>query len=98
MPDEVDTATGSALSAAEGKTSRQRFLRQLGLTFAVAVGFGAFASRAFASVGQCCEDCLRCSGCSMSNCYCYCDCSGIGDSYCWTAQPHCQAGCQTCPC
>lgn len=84
----------------EKTTSRGRFLKRLGLTLAAAVGVaGALASSALATPGQCCKDCGQCGSCGSGKCYCFCDCSGIGQSYCWTASQGClSSGCVSCPC
>jgi hypothetical protein len=83
----------------EVRTSRTRFLKQLGVTLAAAVGAGVFAGRARATPGQCCYNC-GCGGCGGSNCYCHCDCTGIGDSYCLTSNAGCLASghCISCGC
>lgn len=84
----------------ENGTSRRRFLKQLGVTLAVALGAGALAESAFAA-GQCCRNCNACGGCGGTSCYCYCDCSGIGESYCFVADAGCVAqgsGCIRCGC
>lgn len=83
---------------AETRTSRPRFLRQVAVTLAAAVGAGALAARAYALPGQCCKDCGRCGACG-GGCYCHCDCTGIGESYCWTINTACLSeGCRPCPC
>jgi hypothetical protein len=52
-----------------------------------------------ATVGQCCKSCTACGECTASRCYCYCDCSGIGSSYCIKNQSGClQSGCISCVC
>jgi hypothetical protein len=84
------------------RTSRSRFLRQLGVTLAAAVGAGALAARAKAFPGDCCYDC-GCGGCTPpqggSGCYCWCDCSGIGQSYCLQHSSGCVSqGCTICAC
>jgi hypothetical protein len=85
----------------EKRTGRMRFLKQLGVTLAAAVGAGAFASAARATAGLCCRDCSRCPSCGTGQCYCYCDCTGIGESYCLTTPSGCFAlghSCVTCGC
>jgi hypothetical protein len=79
------------------RTSRSRFLRQLGVTLAAAVGAGALAARANAFPGDCCINC-GCGSCD-GGCYCFCDCSGIGQSYCLQHSSGCVSqGCTICPC
>lgn len=87
----------------EEKTSRKRFLRQVGMTLLAAIGAGALAEAAFANPGQCCYDCGGCGGCSTpdapNGCYCRCDCTGISQSYCWNYYTGClSGGCVSCPC
>lgn len=88
--------------AAESRTSRPVFLKRLGATLAAAVGVAAvLASSARAAPGQCCYDC-SCGNCTFGSppqngCRCFCDCSGIGKSYCWDAQCS-TGGCVSCPC
>jgi hypothetical protein len=96
--DEIEIADGDGVDETQPapRSTRRRFMKQMGVTLAAAAGFGAFASRAFATFGQCCENCLQCAGCSSSHCFCLCDCGADG-SYCATALA-CQAGCQMCPC
>lgn len=88
------------------RTNRGTFLKRLGLTLAAGIGVaGVLATSAFADPGQCCarlndpncEDCGS-SGCGSGQCICRCDCTGIGDSYCFTG--HCQQPgyCESCPC
>lgn len=81
------------------KTSRPRFLRQLGVTLAAALGVGVFAKQAFAST-LCCWD----SGCATCNVnattpghHCSCDCfpGCWNDSPCISDESH---GCISCPC
>jgi hypothetical protein len=80
--------------AAESRSSRVKFLRRLGVTLAAGVGAATFASVAHAA-GRCCHDC-SCGTC-QGGCRCFCNCGGIGDSYCWTSV--CLAsGCVGCPC
>jgi hypothetical protein len=81
-------------------TSRGKFLKRLGVTLAAAIGVaGALASSALATPGQCCKDCGQCGSCGSGKCYCFCDCSGISQSYCWTASQGClSSGCVSCPC
>jgi hypothetical protein len=82
----------------ETRTSRPRFLKQVAMTLAAAVGAGALAARAQANPGQCCYNCTDCGSCS-GGCFCFCDCTGIGQSYCWTAGQACiEGGCRSCPC
>jgi len=79
--------------------SRRRFLRQLGVTLAAAIGVGALASSASALLSQCCKDCNQCGQCDTGKCFCFCDCTGVSDSYCWTAAQGClSGGCVQCPC
>lgn len=85
------------------RINRGRFLRQVGVTLAAAMGAGALASHAFAAPGQCCEEpgcgeCDRCGGTETNPaCICYCDCTGISESYCWP--DHCVDNtCIPCPC
>lgn len=87
----------------ESTSTRGSFLKRLGVTMAAAVGVaGVFASRAFADPNRCCKDCAQCgSNCDPNDsnkCYCHCDCSGIGASYCWTQPQGCTSGCVNCPC
>jgi peroxiredoxin len=86
--------------AAEPHSSRGQFLKRLGITLAAGVGVAAaLASSARAGSGQCCIDCGTCGSCGGTNCFCFCDCSGIGKSYCWTASQGClSSGCVGCPC
>lgn len=88
------------MEESEDRIGRARFLKRVGATLAAAVGAGALASRARATAGQCCRNC-NCPSCGPTRCYCFCDCSGIGESYCWTAGQACldaAQGCITCPC
>lgn len=75
----------------ENRTSRSRFLKQIAATLAAAVGVGALSSRAYALPGQCCfpapEHYAECVECGTNKRQCRCDCSGIGEDYCWTAFP-----------
>jgi hypothetical protein len=85
----------------EKKSSRSRFLRQLGVTLAAAVGAGALAARANAYPGECCRDCNQCNTCGDGGCYCWCDCTGISQSYCMTFSDGCRGShqaCTICPC
>jgi len=90
------------MEAEERRTTRPRFLRQVAVTLAAAVGAGALASRAWATPGQCCfnQDCSHCGGTGTR--WCYCDCTGISGSYCWTNGTNaCLAStdsCVPCPC
>lgn len=88
----------------ESRSSRGSFLKRLGTTLAAAVGVAAvLATSARAAAGQCCVSdyptCSQCSSCgsgSTAGCICFCDCTGIGKSYCWNV---CRRnGCQSCPC
>lgn len=100
MSEDLERLAGSEVERPEpdGKVTRPRFLKQLGVTLAAAVGLASFASRAFGGTGNCCENCFQCSACSVSTCVCYCDCSQVGGkNYCFTGSP-CQSGCQPCPC
>lgn len=95
---ESDTA-----EAGEARSSRSRFLKQVGVTLAAAVGFGALAARASASPFMCCPNagCGSCESGNMSGSYCFCDCTGTGtNSYCWQIQQGCVTGtgCIACPC
>jgi hypothetical protein len=79
----------------EKRTSRRRFLKQLAATAAFAVGAGAFASSASAQF-HCCRNCAQCGSCGQPGedaCYVWCDCSGVGESYCL---PECRAPGQGC--
>ncbi|MGE5105758.1 MAG: hypothetical protein ACM3NZ_13490 [Betaproteobacteria bacterium] len=84
----------------EARTTRPRFLRQLGVTLATAVGAGILARTAFAAEGQCCRDCDNCGHCGGDSCWCTCQCSS--GNYCFTGVgAACIApngGCITCPC
>ncbi len=87
------------------RTNRVRFLKQLGVTLAAALGAGAFASAARANAGQCCRNCPQCGPCVKSGwtspCYCFCDCTGIGSSYCLFSGTGCRGfgeGCIACGC
>lgn len=85
------------------KTGRRRFLKQVVVTLATAVGAGAFAKAAFAIPGQCCRNCDTCGFCGGNNCWCYCDCSGTGSpSYCFTGVGSAcmspTSSCILCPC
>lgn len=86
--DEVST------EAAQKPTTRRRFIRQLGMTLAAAVGAGVLAKSAFAVEGDCCRDC-GCGSCA-GGCYCRCDC-GAGGTYCYTVIAGCiQSGDSAC--
>lgn len=94
-----NTEEANVTEAGEPKTSRIRFLKQLGMTLAVGVGAAAaFARPAFAA-GNCCRDC-SCGSCGGGNCYCFCDCSAVQtQSYCYTQPAGClSTGCVQCPC
>lgn len=88
----------------EAKTTRGRFLKRLGVTLAAGIGVaGILASTASASAGHCCRNCSQCGSCGdkMNGCYCLCDCTGIGSSYCIQTSSWCQAPgdpCPMCPC
>jgi hypothetical protein len=77
------------------------FMGQLGLTLGLAVGLAGFGpDPLIASSGQCCKACGQCGSCPGSQrCYCFCDCSGVGVSYCWKTTSGCLvSGCVSCPC
>jgi hypothetical protein len=81
----------------EKRSSRSRFLRQLGVTMAAAVGAGALAARASAFPGDCCYDC-SCGTCN-GGCWCRCDCGTF--TYCMTHSDGCrttQHACTICAC
>lgn len=83
------------------RTSRHRFLRQLGMTAAAAIGAGAFARSIFAASGNCCPNssCGTCQANGKSGMFCYCDCSRVGSqSYCTSDCITSGGGCQSCPC
>ena len=89
----------------EKTTSRPRFLRQVAVTLAAAVGAGTFASRAWSAPGDCCYNNCQCGSqlpsgtCPQGQCFCFCDCTGISSSYCWDTLGACRSsGCQPCPC
>lgn len=88
----------------EKRTSRGRFLRQVGVTLAAAVGAGKLASAAFALGGNCCSssgDPHNCGSCGTGRQYCFCDCTAAGTpSYCYQAASGCLAvgHCTPCPC
>jgi hypothetical protein len=93
---EEHVSSDSELEEIAPKSSRKRFLRQLGMTLAAAIGAGTFAKSAFA-FNNCCKNCASCGTCS-GGCWCFCDCSGAGtQSYCSTVSCL-SAGCVTCPC
>jgi hypothetical protein len=81
------------------RTSRSRFLRQLGTTLVAAVGAGVFAKAAFATVDCCwdpnCNSCTTSSGTPGHNCSC--DCAGgcVNGYRCF---PDSIGGCTACPC
>lgn len=85
------------MEGTENRRSRKRFLKQLGVALAAAIGFGALASSAYAA-GNCCYD-PSCGDCTGGK-YCFCDCSAAGEpSYCFTQPPGCvTTGCVQCPC
>lgn len=86
----------------EKKTTRKRFLKQLGVTLAVGVGAGAFASTALADhqAGHCCPSgsgpCTHPgdpTSCPQGQNLFHCNCSGIGQDYCLcTTQTQCYNG------
>jgi hypothetical protein len=82
-------------------TSRVRFLRQVGVTLAAAVGAGALASAAKAS-GNCCAtsgDPHGCGSCGTGKQFCWCNCSAAGtNSYCWPGGCVTIGNCIACPC
>lgn len=94
------------MEESEGRISRTRFLRQLGITLAAAVGAVTFARSAYAVDGNCCRNCSQCGTCLKNNqpgCYCYCDCSGSGtgtENYCYQTEAGCRLSqdCIPCPC
>ncbi len=87
------------------RSSRGKFLKRLGLTLAAGIGVaGVLASSAFATPGRCCvvsgdTNCTQtgCGSCS-GGCICKCDCTGIGESYCWTGHCLSPGQCVNCPC
>jgi hypothetical protein len=100
MDEATDLGGATHEDTAEVRSTRSRFIRQVGMTLAAAVGFGALAARASASPFRCCPD-SSCGSCSGGT-YCLCDCSGTGtQSYCWQIQQGCipsGGGCIACPC
>lgn len=78
------------------RTSRTRFLKQLGATLAAGVGVLAFASNTGAQVLNCCPD-TSCGPCGGNLQPKRCDCSIIGEgSYC--ACMNCGQNCCNGPC
>lgn len=77
----------------EPKRTRKWLLRQLGVTVAAAVGVGALAKAAFATV-DCCVD-ARCGSCTTIHgepgIYCSCDAAGGCTQICLSS------GCTGCP-
>jgi hypothetical protein len=84
----------------EHPTNRRRFLKQVALTLAAAVGMGALARPASALPGQCCRDCDGCGSCvkdQTPGCYCKCDCSGTGtEDYCIYTEQGCRTQWESC--
>lgn len=103
MTDEMERIDQTEHDASEARSSRGTFLKRLGTTLAAAVGVAAaFAASARAAAGVCCvgdyPTCSQCGSCNRGEgCFCFCDCTGIGKSYCWTHVCR-QNGCQSCPC
>lgn len=66
----------------ESRYGRGRFLRQIGLTLAAAVGAGALASNAYATLNCCpARPENNCPTCPQGNKF-YCVCTGISENYC----------------
>lgn len=62
-----------------------RFIRQIGLTIAAAVGAGALAPNAYATLNCCRQDCgANCSGGQVQY---FCVCTGISQDYCGCFNP-----------
>jgi hypothetical protein len=82
----------------ENRTSRGRFLKQLGLTLGAAVGVGALAAPAFANPGTCCYD-TTCGSCGSEGWF-WCRCQCFDYNYCWTSEHACRGSfqCFSCPC
>lgn len=80
----------SEMKGNETKYGRAGFLRQLGVTLAVAVGAAALSSAAKAShvAGHACPG----GGCNPGQCLC--NCTGISENYC---VDNCTE-CRSCPC
>jgi len=96
----IEDIDDKPVGTSEGRSTRGRFLKRVGMTLAAAVGVAAaYAAPAYAA-GNCCKDCGRCGTCASGKCFCWCDCSAVGgQSYCWTAQSGClSSGCVPCPC
>jgi hypothetical protein len=83
------------MEGSEKRTSRTRFLRHLVTTFAAGAGVLALTSHASAQVLNCCPD-SRCGPCGTNLQPKFCDCSGIGESYC--ACMNCGQNCCNGPC
>lgn len=88
------------------KTTRPRFLKQLGTTLAVGIGAGALASvaRADHTAGHCCPATnpqTQCTGngdpqsCPPGQTLFHCNCSGISRNYCVCKS---QTSCYNGPC
>jgi hypothetical protein len=80
------------------RSSRKRFLRQIGVTMLAAVGAGALARSAFAT-NNCCANssCGVCQTSQGNGLYCFCSCPG-GGSYCSSICIIGGSGCVMCPC
>lgn len=79
----------------ETKYGRGRFIRQIGLTLAAAVGAGALAPNAYAVLNCCRQNCMTCTDPNFPNSY-FCTCTGIGSDYCTCS--HLSANCYSGPC
>jgi hypothetical protein len=66
----------------EGRMSRRRFVRRLGLTLGAGIGLMAIPARALAIPFRCCYSGCACGhdNCATGKCRCLCDCGG--SSYC----------------
>lgn len=64
----------------EARYGRGRFIRQVGLTLAAAVGAGALASNAYATLNCCQQNCR--SDCPGGTAAHWCVCTGISQDYC----------------
>jgi hypothetical protein len=74
-------------------------IREVTRTMSVGLGI-APSSAEQPTAGQCCKSCTQCGRCGgVNHCFCFCNCSGIGTSYCWTSGTGCiQSGCISCVC
>lgn len=92
MIDEIEQTDQSAEEpVTAAKSSRGRFIKQLGRTLAIGLGTAALVAstaRADHQAGHACPS----SQCPPDS-QCWCNCTGIGESYCFPC-----SGCRSCPC